>query len=248
MSKDISIASLSIVMVLWNRPYLEAENALLSLRNQTVQPAEIIMVDGNAKQNMNLLALCEEYGAQVLWHPMPAFSFSKMMNYGIKRTLETSHFVLTTCPEMLFGKCAIEKVMQLASDATIVLSPCGFLPPGIKIQSAKRAMESHLELSTHVLPYPPIAVSGGTLICISRAWWHAVRGYDVTRPFNYTDSVVSHRAKLSGLVEVAIKWDDVCSRILHPYHDISPLYYSLGGGWPNPYETNPVRNDENWGN
>jgi GT2 family glycosyltransferase len=248
MPKDISIASLSIVMISWNRPYIEAENALLSLRNQTVQPAEIIMVDCNVKQDMNLLTLCEEYGTRVLWHPMETFSLAKGFNYGIKRTLETSHFVLTTCPEMLFGKRVIEKVMQLASDATIVLAPCGFLPASVKIQSAKQVMESHLDLSMRVAPYPPELVSGGTIICISRSWWHSVRGYDITRPFNYTDSVVSHRATMSGLVEVAIKWDDVCSRILHPYHDISPLYYSLGGGWPNPYETNPVRNDENWGN
>lgn len=234
-------------MLSWHRPYLETENTLYTLRQQTVHPAEIIVVDGNDPFDMDLRDLCTLYGAQHLSYPMTAFSIAKGTNYGIKRAAPSSHFVMTICAEMLLAKGVIAKIAEISTDSTITLSPCGFLPPSVKITNAKWAFENHLALSAHVNPNPPVYVSGGTLMCLTRAWWHMVHGFDVTRPFAYADSVVWHMAKLSGFDMVALKWKDEDTRILHPYHDVNPLVSSLGGSWPAPYETNPIRNDENWG-
>jgi GT2 family glycosyltransferase len=240
---------IAIVVTTWQRRAKLLRNSLETLSRQTAPPLEIVILDQNPKGDKHVIdnhALADEYElARHVHAPRAEFNLSWGFNVGIQNTSEEADFVMTTGMEMIFGPNVMEEVQKRASPTTAIFSPCGFLPKQVDASNLDDVLARWDWYKSQVVPNPPRPCSTGTLICVTREWWFKARGYDETRPFNYTDADVNRRTRMGGLVQKNLQWPEC--QILHPWHEPSPYVHSLGGIWPLPTETGWIRNPGGWG-
>lgn len=246
------MAELSVVMMTWNRPGEILNYALGTLAMQFTKPYEVLVVDAGPTPENDIDHYVKPHrvhGGLDVWtieRTMPEFNLSQGINIGIKATDPGVDYVMTTCPEMLFSRNFVDRVLGLMETDTFLSTPCGFLPEGIEIDYRDFYEDRLLFDELAGLVDKPKKPSIGAVLVAPRSWWFRSRGYDEENyPFAYADSDVVRRARMSGLRWRILPWH--YAQVLHVWHEPSELASELGGTIPDESETDWVRNPDGWG-
>ncbi len=215
-----------------------------SLRCQTIQPHDIIIVDTSFGIDM-AANIRKSLGApyaglpQVrhLLRPQRAFNKSFALNVGIRKSKQ--EYVLITDADFMFGIRLIERVMEeLEKGEAFVLAEAGYLPD-VDIDSI------YWDRLCKKIRKPERRMSPGTIQAVDRAWMNAVRGYDERfhGGLGGMDDDMKTRANKDGLKLVWLTFDEV--QCVHQWHERS----DMKGKCSHLFSVDPpvIKNPDGWG-
>ena len=238
------VAPISVITMIYNRDGDRLRRMIRSLRCQTIQPYDIIIIDASygedaASNIRNSIGESWSGLPQLRYSPRPQYTFNKSfaLNIGIKKSKQK--YVLITDADFMFGARLIERVMQeLERGNTLVLAEAGYLPD-ISLDSMNWA-----KLCAKVSK-PARKMSPGAIQAVSRKWMNRVRGYDEKfhGGLGGMDDDMKVRAQKNGLRLVWLAFDEV--QCIHQWHRVS----DMKGKCSHLFSTNPpvVKNLDRWG-
>lgn len=244
-----TMATFSFVVMTWNRPASWLRNSIYTLSHQTIPPLEIIVVDASPDNasHEETHKLCANFPlVTVIDAYWPKFNISRGFNVGIKASAPKVGFVVTTCMEIYFPPNLVEELNEKAAAGRFNGVACGSLKEEVGWPTPEAVWEKWAWYLTQI--DPPVAhITPGALVCAPRDWWLQVQGYDeAKRPYCYPDVDIIDRARRSGLQMYNVWGRD--ATVLHPYHGLSSLFYSVGGLPVNTVaDADVVRNRSGWG-
>jgi len=238
------VAPISVITMIHNRDGDRLRRMVHSLRCQTVQPHEIIIVDTSFGTDMAAdirNSLGEPYAGlpQLIYIRIVKHVFNKSfaLNVGIRKSKQ--EYVLITDADFMFGSKLIECVMEeLEKGDTFVLAEAGYLPD-IDID------EIYWDKLCNMIKPPERRMSPGTIQAVSRSWMSDVRGYDERfhGGLGGMDDDMKIRAHKDGLRLVWLSFAEV--QCIHQWHEVS----DMKGKCSYLFETGPsiVKNLDGWG-
>ena len=243
------MTGLSFVMMTWRRGASMLENSLWTLSHQTVPPDEIVLAEVSPEDSWHdeTRRVCSQYPlVRLIEGHWSRFNISRGINCSIRATSPASSYVAATCMELLFSENFVEVLLEKVGPRRINFAYCGSLPEGYV---PARDRSNWFSDCNAIVPNPP-RWSPGAMLCSSRAWWYSIHGCDeARRPYSYPDVDIEDRARRSdlGVDNYHIQWSD--AQVLHPYHPLSPLFYTISGYLPdvNGVDNDVVRNPNGWG-
>jgi len=206
----------TIVTCIWKRDPALLSRSLSTWVNQSHPPYEIIVSDTNPDEIAEIKEICDRYAIVTRVHtPMDAFSVSRSINIGIRRTSEESTYVACTGSEMLFSEHYLRELSNRMTPDSFTQMACGWFLRDIVVP-----LDPHQDwdrLVASIVPGSNTRISGGTFLCATRDWWLKIRGYDEGILFLWPDSDLVRRAILSGLKPKGIPWG--AAQAIHQWHE-----------------------------
>ena len=237
---------ISFILTWKQRDHAYLRCCLHTLSNQTVPPAEIIVVDQEFKGDGKTRALCEAYPLCKYVHaPHRVFNISWGFNVGIKHSV--GGFIITCGGEFMFSANYVATVQKYVTSV-----------PNIWLisENAPIPADKTMEMLRHPDPdtalwwghpytqYPRGLHHCGTQGAI-RDWWFKVRGWNEDYPFACSDGELWERAAKDGLNQTLIGIDE--AQIFHLSHGPSK-FLRLDKKYFDTYKNTPiVANPEKWG-
>lgn len=240
------VAPISVIAMIHNREGERLRRMVHSLRCQTVQPRDIIIVDTSFGADMAASvrrSLGEpRAGLPQVKHtlrPQRTFNKSFALNIGIRKSKQK--YVLITDADFMFGIKLIEYVMiELEKGNTFVLAEAGYLPD-IDLDDG---LMNWVKLCS-MIHTPERKTSPGTIQAVSREWMNKVRGYDERfhDGLGGMDDDMKVRANKDGLRLVWLPFREV--QCLHQWHERS----DMKGKCSHLFSVDPpiVKNKDGWG-
>ena len=239
------VAPISVITMIHNRDGARLRRMIHSLRCQTIQPHEIIIIDTSLDMSDSIKkSLGEPYTGfpYLRYISIPRYTFNKSfaLNIGIQKSRR--EYVLVTDADFMFGSKLIERVMDELRGAyafTMVLAEAGYLPD-IDIDSLDWS-----KLCKRIRP-PARKMSPGTIQAVPRNWIVKVRGYDeeFDGGLGGMDDDMRIRAHKDGLQLVWLSFSEV--QCIHQWHEVS----NMKGKCSHLFSVDPpvVKNEDGWGN
>ena len=211
----------AVVMVSYNRSGKKLENALLTLRNQTIPASQVditICDWGSDDKNVLLLReMCARYGVRLVLVPplTSAFSLTKASNVAIRHTPEDADFVLKTDVDMMFAPNFIEMLVRAGIKFFPSLVMCAaqeISRENSQLSEQKNPLTEYYE----ILSLSTLRGGMGMCLCAPRPWYFGIHGFDERYIlWGHDDDDILKRAKLDGLHQVGIA--DRTS-LIHQWH------------------------------
>ena len=212
---------IAVVLASYNRSGMRLENALLTLRNQTLPSSQVditICDWGSDAENVSRLReMCARHRVRLILVPptLQSFNKSKAVNIAIRHTPNDAEFVLQTDVDMIFQSNYIEMIIR----AGIQFYPSLVLCSALEIQQGNAQVA---EKMNPMKDYSAIRALSrlrggvGMCICAPRQWFFHIQGYDERYTlWGHEDDDILKRAKLDGLHQVGIA--DRTS-LIHQWH------------------------------
>ena len=238
------VAPISVITMIHNRDGERLRRMIHSLRCQTIQPHDIIVVDTSFGEDA-AASIRRSVGEpqaglpQIRYTPRPQRTFNKSfaLNVGIRKSKQ--EYVLVTDADFMFGAKLIECVMEeLEKGDTFVLAEAGYLPD-INIDNT-----DWLKLCGKIHK-PERKFSPGTIQAVSREWMNKVHGYDEEfhGGLGGMDDDMKVRVHKDGLRLIWLRFAEV--QCMHQWHEIS----DMKGKCSHLFNVDPsiVKNEEWWG-
>lgn len=169
--------AISIITPTWNLEGWRVRNCLWSLRQQTEQNVEAIIVDINSDTEHleNMRQLSERFDATLYHVELPTWSIAIAYNIGLRRS--RGKYAATIDADIIFERRAIEDTLKVIGNeqSLAVIRQPSFLGGGVDCSSLKFP-ECYEELSKQPSKY--VSPSVGSFTCAPLKWWNKVRGYD----------------------------------------------------------------------
>ena len=217
----VSGRKIAVVLVSYNRSGRNLENALLTLRNQTMPAAQVditICDWGSDEGNIGpLREMCARHDVRLISVPAStsAFNKSRAINVAIRRTPEEADFILQTDVEMIFQRNFLEMLVR----AGIQFFPSLVLCSAQEIsQSDASVAEQRDPVSEYeaIRTLATLRAGVGMCMCAPRQWFFRIHGYDERYVlWGHEDDDLLKRAKLDGMHQVGIA--DRTS-LIHQWH------------------------------
>ncbi len=236
------VAPISVITMIHNRDGNRLRRMAHSLRCQTIQPHDIIIIDTSygedaASNIRNSIGESWSGLPQLRYIPRPQRVFNKSfaLNIGIRKSKQ--EYVLVTDADFMFGSRLIERVMEEIEDA-FVLAEAGYLPD-VDIDS------TFWDRLCKKVGSPERKMSPGTIQAVARKWMNKVHGYDEKfhGGLGGMDDDMKVRAQKDGLRLVWLPFSEV--QCVHQWHEVS----DMKGKCSHLFSVDPpvVKNLDGWG-
>lgn len=206
-----------------NRSGPRIEYLLSSLRSQHLPEScvDITICDlGSEPRHLDdLKARCARHRARLicLHEPEPVWSRGRAINIAVRHSNRFARYILPTDLDMMFSHNFIEAVLRThlaVRDRAFVISDALDLPPEVlsNVFDPVHEIDRLREEATY-----RNCVGSGACQSATRAWWHAVRGYDERLcGWGYEDDDLLWRARRSRLLPITIQDR---ADMLHQWHE-----------------------------